>query len=68
MSEKKPSFSVVEWKAACPQCGSTSRQKAHRSRTIPCHRMIQGIDYHQVTIAYTRCKKCGQVYVLRTYK
>ncbi|MDO4574247.1 MAG: hypothetical protein Q4D98_03435 [Planctomycetia bacterium] len=59
---------VTEKKASCPRCGSTDREKRNRSRTLDCSLYMDGIHYTKVTLSYTKCRKCGQVYIVRIYE
>ena len=63
-----PAPLVNEFRAVCPTCGSSENDKRNCTRTIPCQQVVGGTLYTAVTLTYTRCKQCGQVYIIRTYK
>lgn len=51
--------------ASCPKCKSTKRTKLRRSKRIEGEVVINGEIYDYVTLSYTTCLNCGQVYIVR---
>ena len=51
--------------ASCPKCKSTQRTKLRRSKRIVGEVVIMGESYDYVTLSYTTCLNCGQVYIVR---